>query len=219
MPAIARKPKHRRRGRPADNRVRGDLALLRVGQAAFARHGFEGTSLRKIAATAGVDPGLAAHHFGSKEALWEAVVDRLSWTLTPAIENLERLQSEIRVPIGTRLGQALRQLVSLLCEEPELGMFITRVGVEKGEKLTHLTDKLIRPYHDAFTPLLIEAMRKKVISRQPVEVLYYMLTFAVSMTVSYRHIVEASGAHIEGTDGLKTAITQCLFATFLGKIP
>jgi AcrR family transcriptional regulator len=219
MPTITEKPKHRQRGRPADNQVRGDLALLRAGQAAFARHGFEGTSLRKIAAAAGVDPGLAAHHFGSKEALWEAVVDHLSQTLAPAIENLERLQSEIRVPIGTRLGQALRQLVSLLCEEPELGMFITRVGAENGDKLRLLTDKLIRPYHDAFTPLLIEAMKKKVISKQPVEVLYYMLTFAVSMTVSYRHIIDASGEHIQSTDGLKTAITQCLFATFLGEIP
>jgi hypothetical protein len=52
-----------------------------------------------------------------------------------------------------------------------------------------------------------------------VEVLYYMLTFAVWMTVSYRHIVEGAGERIQSTDGLKTAITQCLLVTFLGESP
>jgi TetR/AcrR family transcriptional regulator len=199
--------------------LHGDLALLRAGQTVFARHGFEGASLRKIAAAAGVDPGLAAHHFGSKEALWTAVIERLAQTLVPSIEELNELKRNTHVPIGARLGRALRQLVSLACEEPELGMFIARVGAEHGEKLDTLIKRLLRPYHDAFKPLLVEAMKKKLIPKQPVEVLYCMLTHAVSMTVSYRHILESLGEPVRSTERLETAITECMFATFLGKTP
>ena len=44
---------------------------------------FEGASLRQIAATAGVDRVLAAHHFGSKEGLWKAVIEEMTAYLAP----------------------------------------------------------------------------------------------------------------------------------------
>lgn len=40
--------------------------------AQFGRHGFSSTSLRQIAADAGVSAGLIVHHFGSKDGLREA---------------------------------------------------------------------------------------------------------------------------------------------------
>lgn len=39
----------------------------------FARHGPEAVSLRRVAAAAGVSPGLVVHHFGSRAGLREAV--------------------------------------------------------------------------------------------------------------------------------------------------
>jgi hypothetical protein len=116
-----------------------------------------------------------------------------------------------------RLEKALRKLVFAICDEPELGMFISRLGAEKGEKLDFVIEKLLRPYHDAFRPLLLQAMRAKVIARQPVEVLYLMLLHAVAMTVSYRHILEYFGEHLEEMERLKAAMTHCVLATFFGK--
>src|SRR5262245_47872957 len=50
--------------------------LLDAAEALFMEHGFEATSLRAI--TAAADANLAAvnYHFGSKEALFEAVLTR-----------------------------------------------------------------------------------------------------------------------------------------------
>jgi AcrR family transcriptional regulator len=51
-------------------------ARARIRQAAleqFAEHGYERTTIRGIAAAAGVSPGLVRHHFGAKEALRDAV--------------------------------------------------------------------------------------------------------------------------------------------------
>jgi TetR/AcrR family transcriptional regulator len=208
---------HRGPGRPSKRRIQGDLALLQAGQSAFARHGFEGASLRKIAAAAGVDPALAAHYFGSKEALWKAIIERMSLSLTPLIAELQHLQNQAQLPIRARLEKALRQLISATCEEPELGMLISRIGSEKGEKLKLLINRLLRPYHDAFRPLLVEAMRAKVIGKQPVEVLYFMLLHAVAMTISYRHILEYFGEQFDDIEQLKRAMTHCVLVTFFQK--
>jgi AcrR family transcriptional regulator len=213
----AKEKKRRGPGRPEKNQLQGDVALLRAGQAAFARHGFEGASLRQIAASAGVDPALAAHHFGSKEALWRAVIERMSESLAALLPDLHALRTQRQVPIRVRLEEALRQLVSATCEEPELGMFISRLGAEKGEKLDFLIEKLLRPYHDAFRHLLLEAMRAKVIARQPVEVLYLMLLHAIAMTISYRQILDSFGEPMEDLERLKAAMTHCVLATFFGK--
>jgi AcrR family transcriptional regulator len=51
-------------------------ARARIRDAAlsqFAQHGYERTTIRGIAAAAGVSPGLVRHHFGAKEALRDAV--------------------------------------------------------------------------------------------------------------------------------------------------
>jgi TetR/AcrR family transcriptional regulator len=109
---VRKNVKRRGPGRPGKDRPHGALLLLKAGQSAFARHGFEGASLRGIAAAAGVDPALAAHHFGSKEALWEAVIERLALYLAPYIVELRELQTQVKIPIRARLETGFRQLIS-----------------------------------------------------------------------------------------------------------
>jgi len=59
-----------RRAIPASER------LLQAATDAFASHGFEGASTHAIAEAVGAPQGLIRHHFGSKQGLWSAVVDR-----------------------------------------------------------------------------------------------------------------------------------------------
>jgi AcrR family transcriptional regulator len=58
--------------RNATMRAASHDRLLRAALALFATHGFEGTSVRMIAAKAGVAPGLLYAYFPSKDALLEA---------------------------------------------------------------------------------------------------------------------------------------------------
>jgi AcrR family transcriptional regulator len=50
-------------------------AIETAARALFAEHGYNDTSVRAIAAAAGVDPALVIRHFGSKESLFLATVD------------------------------------------------------------------------------------------------------------------------------------------------
>jgi hypothetical protein len=60
-------------GRPSVWGPSGATVCSVSAQSAFARYGYEQASVRKIAASAGFDAAPVAHHFGSKEALWDAV--------------------------------------------------------------------------------------------------------------------------------------------------
>lgn len=61
--------------------------ILDVSEDLFARYGYDGTSLRQIAAAAGIkEPGLY-NHFAGKQALYEAVLFR---ALNPMAEALAR---------------------------------------------------------------------------------------------------------------------------------
>lgn len=52
--------------------------IVESALAAFAEHGFHGASMRDIAKRAGVSQSLVHHHFGSKDALWNFVGERIS---------------------------------------------------------------------------------------------------------------------------------------------
>src|SRR5256714_6398196 len=65
MTLRAVKPQHETRTR-----------ILDAAEELFMQHGFEGTSMRMLTARAGVNLAAVNYHFGSKDALIEAVVHR-----------------------------------------------------------------------------------------------------------------------------------------------
>src|SRR3954469_5785715 len=84
MPLRAVKPPHETRTR-----------ILDVAEELFMLHGFEGTSMRVLTAKAGVNLAAVNYHFGSKDALIEALFRRRLDPMNSArIAELERLESE-----------------------------------------------------------------------------------------------------------------------------
>ncbi len=49
--------------------------MLAAARTAFAERGFDGASIRVIAADAGVDPALVHHYVGSKDKLFLAAIE------------------------------------------------------------------------------------------------------------------------------------------------
>jgi AcrR family transcriptional regulator len=78
-PGRAGRPKRAERpGRARSGRRAGDSgtreAILEAARARFAEHGYDGATIRGIAADAGVDPALVHHFHGSKERLFTAAM-------------------------------------------------------------------------------------------------------------------------------------------------
>ncbi|MCK9541286.1 MAG: TetR/AcrR family transcriptional regulator [Novosphingobium sp.] len=68
LPARDRRPPERK-----SDRTRA--AILDAASRAFSAHGYSATGVREITAAAGVNPALVSRYFGSKEKLFEAVLD------------------------------------------------------------------------------------------------------------------------------------------------
>src|SRR3954463_4488115 len=65
-------PSARRGRRPGSPDTRA--AILTGARPLFAAHGYAGTTVRKVAATAGVDAALVHHYFGTKDDLFLAAL-------------------------------------------------------------------------------------------------------------------------------------------------
>jgi TetR/AcrR family transcriptional regulator len=215
MPKLRRPIVRRRPGRPCRDEPDGALLLLQAAQSTFARDGFKVATLRKIAAAAGVDHALAVHRFGSKESLWNAVIEHQAIYLAPFIAELRDLGKQTKTPILVRLEIALRQMVAATFGNPECGMLLSRISSERGEKLDTLVEKLLRPHYNAFYPLLLEAERAGVVRGHQLKMLYFMLLQAVTMTVSHRHVLEYFDGTSEDMLRLKQDMTQLLIESFL----
>lgn len=86
-------------------------ALLDAAEAEFADTGFETGSLRKIMRAAGADPGAVHYHFGGREALTEAVLDRILVPLNS--RRLQLLDHAVTHP-DSATGPTPSQLVAAL---------------------------------------------------------------------------------------------------------
>ncbi len=84
MTLRAVKPQHETRRR-----------ILDAAEGLFMQHGFEGASMRLLTSTAGVNLAAVNYHFGSKDALIEAVFQRrLDPMNTARLAELDRLERE-----------------------------------------------------------------------------------------------------------------------------
>jgi AcrR family transcriptional regulator len=94
--------------------------ILDSAEAVFVRCGFHGTSLRDIAQAAGVPLALLSYHFGSKEGLFRAVIERRAPANAQALKHA--LQTALEVRKGrSRLESILRAFLAPVVERSMRG--------------------------------------------------------------------------------------------------
>lgn len=179
----------RRRGRPACCDAGGAEALLCSARKAFGRSGYDATSVREIARASAVDPALIAHHFGSKEGLWTAVVDQITDEAAPMVEKTAALRTMPDLRPRARVEAAVSALVDQVFLTPDVGMFFSTAATETGERLNILIERVIRPFHDVFVPLLADAIDAGEVRQQDPEILFMLLANGISKTVAYNNVL------------------------------
>ncbi len=135
------------------------LEIIRAALAVFARSGFEAASLRDIAADAASTHSLIRHHFGSKEGVWQAVVNHTVLQYTQSLEaHLERLgHNRTSDPVET-LRSVLRSMLLVSARHSEVAKLLMREGGEEGPRLDYLLERLLQS-QGRLIPLLLEVQK------------------------------------------------------------
>jgi AcrR family transcriptional regulator len=116
--------------------------LLEAGLEAFSTSGFDGISAREIERRAGLERGLVAYHFDSKEGLWKAVVDDLFTAFT---DELYALSQALRdVSRHERARAMMLAYVRFNAERPEFFRVLVLEGHRRTERSRHLAMHLSR---------------------------------------------------------------------------
>jgi AcrR family transcriptional regulator len=97
--------------RPGETKTRD--AILAAASERFAREGYDRTTIRGVAADAGVDPALVMHFFPTKERLFTAVID--------LPEEVERAIDQALQGDPDDLGERLMRMFTGVWEDPVSG--------------------------------------------------------------------------------------------------
>lgn len=157
--------------------------ILNVAEELFAQQGYQGTSLRAITAAAGVNLAAVNYHFGSKEALVEAVLSRRLVLL-----NAEREARLLAVRAAAAAAQRRPETGAVLLAfvEPTLlfpnsgagaGHFlalVARAMAEPDATARRIFIRLMQPVLELFAELLAESQPELA-----PEVLYWRLNFVI----------------------------------------
>lgn len=115
--------------------------VLEAAEALFARKGYDGTRLREVAEDASVTVPLVCHHFGDKEALYAAVIERglerfasLGWDV------LRRGQT-----VADQLAGFLTGLTDLASNDPNITTILHREMADGGVRARPLAERLLLP--------------------------------------------------------------------------
>lgn len=123
------------------------VQLMEVGRAVFASHGYEATSIEEVAQQAGVSKPIVYEHFGAKEGLYAAIVEReMDSLVTRVSESISR---------GTpreRFEGAVLAFMRYVKEEPAGFAVLTRDSPTASARrgLTRVIDDLAQRVGDIF---------------------------------------------------------------------
>ena len=121
-------------------RRKGEVTAERILDAAeelFAERGYEGTTLRDVAAQVGIRNPSLYNHFDGKESLYAAVLDR---GIRPVVELLSEFvdQRESR-------GELVAQVMDVLSKRPNLPRLVMHETNSGGQRLTPMLRSWIGP--------------------------------------------------------------------------
>jgi len=124
-------------------------AILAAAREVFAERGYDGASIRAIATSAGVDPALVHHYFGTKEQLFNA-------TIRAPIDPAELIPKLVGAGPVDSLGERLVTTFMSVWEHPVSGPAFE--ALLRGAFANRISAKLIREF------FAVQIMRRAILN-------------------------------------------------------
>jgi AcrR family transcriptional regulator len=174
-----------------------------VGTELFAARGLDGTTIRDLAGAAGVNVAAVHYHFGGKDELYAAVVERVFSGMKDLRELLETELAQAK-KAGTQaaviesLGRCIRALLAIVFRDNRPswgGAYLQRESIQPTPAMRHVLDEFIRPAWETARALL-ELMRPDLAGAEAIR-------FIASSIVGQCLYYEQNLAIVLATHGIK----------------
>ncbi|SFE75293.1 transcriptional regulator, TetR family [Paenibacillus algorifonticola] len=202
----------RRPGRPSKQDQFQKELLLSHALIEFAKHGYEGASLRKIANLSNVDVALLSYHFGSKLGLWTSVVDHLTERIT--LQTVPFKNNYMHMKLETACIALVDNIVNFCFEFPFHMMFVTNELSHQSERSIYLMDKMLLPTFRHLMPFIKDCMEAGVIKKQEPTLYYLMLVNSVSLLGTIPNLVNEFKEDFTVNNDLKSEMKESVLANF-----
>ena len=172
--------------------------ILDAALKAFARHGFDGVSLRTIADEAGVNHQLIGHHFGSKQDLWDAALDSRVEVFGKLHHALD-VAGEVSDP-REQFRSFQRAVVEFTVANPENACInyhealVNRSARKNSDRYQRLLELQVTRYREVTERLLAQAQDAGIIPQMPIDDLWFVWQGAVL----HRIITAKQSEHFTG---------------------
>lgn len=147
--------------------------ILEAALEAFSQEGFEGARTRDIAARAKVTLGLVQYHFGTKDDLWKAAVERAFQDLETGLDSL--LANSGALDERWLLRQLIHNHVRFVAENTAFIRIMHDEGKRRGPRMRWLTDRYVKPLFDKVTPLVARSQESGIL-RRDVDPIHFVYT-------------------------------------------
>ena len=185
--------------------------ILQVAIRQFSEHGFEVTSLRDIAAQAGVTHGIIRHHFGSKNGVWEKSAERIfehyAQQLMPLVHSEHTGENA-----AERFRQLVTAFITVTLEHPEYTRFIVQEMREDSDRACYCHERFMAIHASSGTLFDEVQASNPALAHFSNDTFFYTL-----MSLTCYHIINpvmSTGVDIsteEGRTALSTLILRILF--------
>ncbi|MBE7383356.1 MAG: TetR family transcriptional regulator [Leptolyngbya sp. SIO1E4] len=194
----------------ADPSIDTKEQILNVAEHMIAERGFAGTTLRSVVSKAGVNLAAVHYHFGSKEELFRATVERIA---RPVVEQelagLRRLQQEKESPsveeiLTVFLVSPLKLLMGYENSRRVRAQFMGRCRTEP-EPVQSIATKEF----DASSQAFLEALQRALPNQSRAQ-LQWKFDLAITSLVRVQMEVGKPGALIQSTqpEDIQEAVSQ-----------
>jgi AcrR family transcriptional regulator len=203
--------------------------ILDAAEALFLLHGFEGASMRMLTAHAGVNLAAINYHFGSKDALIEAVLRRrLDPMNASRIAALDQLEAQAagrplapEAIIGAFVGTSLRMIEDARGGGRNFIRLLGRTYTDPDKNIRALIGQLYAPaverYKAAFTKALPDLPGDELVWRM--HFMFGTLSYTLAATDTVQLIAGCKPEDRYDAQLLETRLTAFLAAGLLAPLP
>ena len=179
--------------------------ILEVAEELFAQKGFEGTSVRELARKAGINIAMISYYFGSKEKLFESLVEYRASFMREKLQILRRDESQDPL---TKIERMIDLYVDRIVSHNLFSRILHRELSlqQRSEMHDAIADILLRNLHE-MRKIIHEGYRKKIFRRADAELVIATIIGTVTQATHSKEII----CKITDSDPAKFSISDARY--------